>query len=140
MGDTQYANKGSASVAVQVFPTDLTIELDDVSTLPVITGNQYFYLVLELIDLSVFEVVKVTDVTGTTLTVQRAQGGTTAEAFPVGSRAENRVTKSTLDEFLQKGSDPTLPVGGVQYDMLLKQSANQDDAAWVSSLDSGLYA
>lgn len=140
MGVTQYANKGATTLAIDVLPSDLVVNVVDSSSLPVIDGiTQYFYMVLERADVSEFEVVKVTLVVGNALTVQRAQGGTLANNFFIGDRAENRVTKSTLDEFLQKGSDPILPPGGNQYDMLMKQSSAQDDADWVPSLDAGLF-
>lgn len=101
----QFANKGASLLAAPVAPGDTVITVFDASTYPPIVGTEYFYMVLEAIDLTSFEVVKVTLVVGNTVTIERAQGGTLAGAFAIGDYAENRITKTTLDEFLQREAD-----------------------------------
>jgi len=99
--NTQFVNFGRAVFAAPVAPADTTVTVDDASTFPPIAGAEYFYAVFEKQVAGVFvsEVVIVTDVTGNVLTVTRAVGGTTAEAFATNDVVENRVTMGTLDEF-----------------------------------------
>jgi len=54
------------------------------------------------------EVVYCTGRTGDTMTIVRAQEGTTALAFASGTIVENRVTKGTLQAFLQKNGGDTM--------------------------------
>ena len=49
------------------------------------------------------EIVKMTALVGSTLTVARGQGGTTARAWAAGSLVASRVTAEYLDRFLQRG-------------------------------------
>ena len=107
MGAMKFANQGTSFLAADVADTDLDLVVDDASSFPVIAVGEYFYVVLEKLDRTAFEVCKVTSVAlGTnTLTVERAQGGTVAQAFAIGDYVENRVTKSTLDEFIQRDGD-----------------------------------
>ena len=71
---------------------------------------------------STVEIVKITARSGDTLTVTRAQEGTTGLAWAAGSYIENRVTKATLDYLAQNqgtgsdsigiGTSPTVSGGG----------------------------
>jgi hypothetical protein len=54
------------------------------------------------------EIVYCTGRTGDTLTIVRAQEGTTARAFASGTIVENRVTKGSLNAFLQKNGGDTI--------------------------------
>ena len=105
MGDLQFSNKGASTLAVLVQPTDVIIEVVDASSYPTLSGSEYFLMVLETLDVSQFEVVRVINVTGNILDVVRGVGGTIAGAFAVGDRAENRLTKTTLEEFIQRSGD-----------------------------------
>ncbi len=82
-------------------------------------GGDFFMLKLinPLANPVVSEIVAVTARTGDTLTVQRAQEGTSASAFPGGSIASHRVTAGTLQRFLDRNGDtatgPINLAGGV---------------------------
>lgn len=54
-----------------------------------------------------FEIVLVTQVVGDTLTVVRAQEGTPARTFAVGSRVELRLTTAVMNDLLQTGGGNT---------------------------------
>lgn len=78
-----------------------SIVVSDASRLPTLSAGDYFYLVLQkFTDRSYVEIVKVTGVASNTLTVVRAQAGSTAKAFAIGDYAELRLTKGTFDEYL----------------------------------------
>ncbi len=58
----------------------------------------------DLEGVSGWEIVKVTDVTGNTLTVERAQDNTTALTFSTGERVEMRVNVQTLLDMISDGA------------------------------------
>ena len=52
-----------------------------------------------------WEIVKVTDVSANTLTIVRAQEGTTAVTWPVGTRIELRLTSGTMTRVASRAVD-----------------------------------
>ena len=98
----QFANKGTSFLAVPLTAGALAVAVVDASTYPTInTPDEFYFLVVEDLALTTFEVLKVTNAVGNVLTVERAQDGTVAQAFAVGARAENRINKGALDQFRQ---------------------------------------
>lgn len=78
-----------------------SVVVSDASRLPALSVGDYYYLVLQkFTDRTSVEVVKVTGVSGNTLTVVRAQAGTTAKSFAIGDYAEQRVTVGTFSEYI----------------------------------------
>ena len=93
----KFTNNGKTTLSASVAASDTSISVSDASVLPSISGSEYFYLTLQ--DTSGdLEVVKVTAVSSNTLTVTRAQEGTTAIAFASGDKAENRLTAGGLND------------------------------------------
>lgn len=94
-----HANNAKTTVASLVGPADTYIPCVDATKFPTITAGTYFLVTLD--NGGATEVIRVNGVVGNNLTpCVRAQEGTIASSFPAGSRAENRVTKGTLDSFL----------------------------------------
>jgi len=84
----------------------LTVTGGDGALFPAPTGSDYFYATL--IDTSNnLEIIKCTARTTDTLTIVRAQEGTTARAFAIGDRIELRITKAGLGEFLNDADTGT---------------------------------
>lgn len=78
-----------------------SVVVSDASRLPALSAGDYYYLVLQkFTDRTNVEVVKVTGAVGNTLTVVRAQAGTTAKSFAIGDYAEQRVTVGTFSEYI----------------------------------------
>lgn len=78
-----------------------SVVVSDASRLPALSAGDYYYLVLQkFTDRTNVEVVKVTGAAGNTLTVVRAQAGTTAKSFAIGDYAEQRVTVGTFSEYI----------------------------------------
>jgi hypothetical protein len=68
---------------------------------PTLGVDDYFYATISSVA-NAYEVVKVTARATDTLTVERAQEGTTALSFPAGSRIELRVTAQNIVELLDQ--------------------------------------
>lgn len=64
-------------------------------------SGEIFYAVITNADRDL-EVVKVTNISGNTLTVERGQDGSTAQAWCRGSVIAQRLTAAVLDSFIQK--------------------------------------
>lgn len=97
-----YANNAKTTLAATVASGDTTITVVDGSAFPNPNTSAGEYFLATLDAGSVIEIVKVTGRTGNTFTgVVRAQEGTMATSFGVGSKIDNRVTRDTLTSFLR---------------------------------------
>lgn len=82
-----------------------------------LSGGDYYRATIESNGL--FEIIQINAVSGDTLTVVRGVEGTTAQAWTVGARIEVRVTRGTLENFVQDNDarltdtrPPSGPAGG----------------------------
>lgn len=92
---------GTAYLAAPLTAVGLSLTVDNPAWLPSLASGDYFYLVLQKFsDRSYVEIVKVTGVSGSVLTIVRAQSGTAAKAFSTGDYAELRLTTDSLVEFV----------------------------------------
>ena len=66
---------------------------------PVISAGSYFYATL-ISTGGTYEIVKVTARVGDTMTIVRAQEGTTAQSFASGSRIEARITAASITDLI----------------------------------------
>jgi len=81
----------------------LTITAGDGSKFPTLGVGDYFYATIT--DPSGnYEVVKVTAVSGSSMTIVRGQEGTIALSFPVGSRIEQRITAQSILDVVSQTS------------------------------------
>lgn len=87
--------------------TTMTVSAGQGALFPTISAGHAALLTLEDVSGN-FEVVKATARTGDTITMVRAQDGTTAIAFASGSRVELRIPAGILNAFLQKNGGDTL--------------------------------
>lgn len=97
-----FTNNAASSLASGItnVATTLTVQTGDGAKFPSPSGGDYFYLTLD--DLTNVEVVKCTARTGDTLTVTRAQDGTTAQSFASGTtKVELRLTRAVMQAFAQ---------------------------------------
>jgi hypothetical protein len=93
------ANNASGTLATAISASDTGIALatGNGALFPTLSAGEYFYLTLTAPS-GAFEIVKATARVGDALTVVRAQEGTTAIGFPVGSRVELRVTAAAVND------------------------------------------
>ena len=104
-----FSNNASSLLASGIAPTDttVTVQAGQGALFPTISAGQVAACTLEDVSGDI-EVVYATGRTGDTLTIARAQEGTTAIAFASGSRLEQRVTEAVLASLLQKQGGDTL--------------------------------
>lgn len=97
-----FANNVSTKLDTSIQSTATSMTVLDASAMPTPTGGDYFLLTLVgLVDgkETSWEIVKVTARTGNTLTVVRAQEGTTAVFWAGGTKVELRMTAAVLNGF-----------------------------------------
>lgn len=94
---TQVINNYTDALTAAIGPTDTDI---DVGIAPSVTVSADDALTLTLYAAGVLEIVKVTGINGTTLTVERAQEGTVARAWALGTALSARLTRQTLLDLL----------------------------------------
>lgn len=100
MNQAVYTNFYARSMPNALGATDLTLTVNDAAMLPILTNGDYMYLVLLRVADGEQEIVKVTAISDSTLTLVRAQEGTTALAFAANDGVLNYLTKATLDDKL----------------------------------------
>ena len=94
----KFSNNGKTTLASGITNSATSITVNDGSVFPSLSGGDTFFMTLE--DTSGnMEIVSVSAVSSNTLTVTRAQEGTTARAFSAGDKAENRLTAAGLNSF-----------------------------------------
>jgi hypothetical protein len=88
---------GTLATAINASDTGIVLTTGNGASFPALGATDYFYATLESTG-GTFEVIKVTARSGDSMTVVRAQEGSTANSFAAGSRIELRVTaQSVLD-------------------------------------------
>lgn len=102
-----FANNASSLAASAILSGDTTIVVDSAASFPTPSAGQQLAVTIEDTSGNI-EVVYCTGITSNTLTVVRAQEGTSAQGFASGSRVEMRVTEGVLASFLQKHGGDTL--------------------------------
>jgi len=91
-----YSNNASTTLSAGINDSTTTIGIASASGFPSISGSNYYFATIANTNNTKIEVVKVTAGT-TSLTVTRAQDGTTAQAFDSGDNFQLRVTAATLE-------------------------------------------
>jgi len=92
----KFSNLASSTLSSGINDSVTTVPVASASSFPSLSGSDYFYLSLGIGAGS--EVVKVTGVSGTNLTVVRGQDGTTAAAWTSGTTIALRVVAAALDD------------------------------------------
>lgn len=103
-----FKNNATALLAASISTSGTTLVLAAGSGIkfPVLTGPDFFYGTI-YDSAGNYEIVKVTARVADSLTVVRAQEGTTALAFSSGDAFAQRVTAASLNDFAQKSVDQT---------------------------------
>jgi hypothetical protein len=94
---------GTLATAISASDTGIVLTAGNGANFPALGASDYFYATLESTG-GTLEVIKVTARSGDSMTVVRAQEGSTANSFAAGSRIELRVTVANATEFLQSGT------------------------------------
>jgi hypothetical protein len=95
----KFSNNATTTLAASISASDTTIAVVDASKLPVLATGDYTYITIDTDTASpTLEILKVTAVSGNTLTVVRGQDGTTASSFAAGTKVELRLTAALLND------------------------------------------
>ena len=92
----KFANNAYSTLSAGITDVATSFDVASVSTFPTIGVSDHMYL--SIVGSAYVEIVKVTGVSGTTLTVVRGQDGTTGTAHDSGDRVELRVTTAMLTD------------------------------------------
>ena len=118
------------TTAISASDVGLAVAAGTGTLFPTLGASDYFYATLVSAG-GTYEVIKVTARVGDTMTIVRAQEGTTAQSFTSGSRIEVRVTAASIQDMLdyhdQASEISFTPTGGIS-------SNNVQDA--IAELDS----
>ena len=108
-----FSNNAATTLSAGVGDSATSITVTDGSVFPSLSGSEYFYLTLEVdSDPDLKEIVKCTARSGNTLTITRAQDGTSARSFSTADKAELRLTAAGLNDVAtQADTDTTYSVG-----------------------------
>ena len=104
----KFANKFSTTLSSGINNSVTSLSIASATGFPTISGGHHAYVTLDNGDGTTVEVVKVTNISGTTLTVTRAQDGTSAAAFSAGAKVEIRMTSALLQDVKDEGPDDTV--------------------------------
>lgn len=97
----KFSNNVKTELSSGITSSATSITVVDASGFPALSGSDYtLATIIDLDDIDVLEVVKVTAISSNTLTVVRAQESTTARAFDTGDRVELRFTSGLLETAL----------------------------------------
>jgi len=125
----KFSNNAKTTLSSGITSSATSIAVVDAAAWPTLgSGDHTLCTLITVADPDVLEIVKVTAISGNTLTVVRAQEGTTARAFASADKAELRVTAGLLEQALT-GTDVvkldsltasatasySMAVGGVAY-------------------------
>jgi hypothetical protein len=91
---------GTLATAISASDTGIVLTTGNGASFPALAAGDYFYATLESTG-GTFEVIKVTVRSGDSMTVVRAQEGSTANSFAAGSRIELRVTVGSVAGYVQ---------------------------------------
>jgi hypothetical protein len=91
-----YSNNASTTLSAGINNSTTTIPIASASGFPSIGSGEYYFATIANTNNTKIEIVKVTAGT-TSLTVTRAQDGTSAQAFDSGDNFQLRVTAATLE-------------------------------------------
>jgi|TARA_B110000902_G_scaffold214424_1_gene246391 hypothetical protein len=108
-----FSNNAKTTLASNISTSATSITVLDGSVFPVLSGSDYTYVTFEGLSGTV-EIVKVTALSGNTLTVVRAQDNTSASAFTTGDKCELRLTAAGLNEVANQADTDTNTTYSIQ--------------------------
>ena len=97
------ANNATSTTATAINASDIGVVLatGGGTVFPALAAGEYFYITFESSG-GTYEIAKATARVGDSLTIVRAQEGTTAQSFAAGSRVELRITAASINDLLDE--------------------------------------
>lgn len=117
-----FKNNASSTLDTAISASDLglAVAYGDGTLFPAVGASEYYYMTIEATD-GTYEVVKVTARSGDSMTIVRAQEGTTALAFTAGARCEIRMTNQGIVDKVADASN--LTANSVTFDKIEQVAA-----------------
>ena len=103
----QFTNNAATNLSADISASATSITVADASEFPTLSGSGYTYATFSNLAETTIEVVKVTAISGNTLTVVRGQDNTTAASFASGDKCELRVTAALLNDIATQADTDT---------------------------------
>jgi hypothetical protein len=122
-------NNVSSTLATAIAPSDTGLVVADGSRFPTITAGDYFYVTL-VSQAGQTEIVKVTARVGNSMTVARAQDGSLAASFQVGTLVDMRVNVASIAELRNEAGEITIADAGGYYTSGTVEGALQEAAVY----------
>jgi hypothetical protein len=94
-------NNAFSTLATAITASDTGIVVANGSAFPALSAGEYFYITL-VSQAGTTEIIKVTARVGNSMTVVRAQDGSTAATFQVGALVEMRVTSASITDLVDE--------------------------------------
>jgi len=137
-------NNANSTITTAISASDvgLAVATGTGSIFPVLGAGDYFYATL-VSSGGTYEIVKVTARVGDTMTIVRAQEGTTAQSFASGSRIEVRVTAASITDMVDEhdqASEISLADAGGYYTSGNVEGALQEIGADFAGLDASIVS
>ena len=126
-----YSNNYLAALSIAITNSATTMTVSTAAGLPSISGSKYFFLTID--GGYTKEVVKVTAVSSTTLTIVRAQEGTTAVSWAAGVVIELRFTQSSVIDWTDATAN-IVTTGSITGNQHISGYATTATAAAVTTL------
>ena len=99
----KFSNNAKTTITGSLTTSATSVSVTDASNFPTLGAGDYTYATLaEASTPANFEIVKVTAISSNTLTVTRAQQGTTARSFAASDLCELRVTAGLMEEAIDE--------------------------------------
>lgn len=133
MANIKFTNNASTTLAAPLADTDLSLVVaaGHGAKFPSLSGEEYFIGTLVRGD-GAHEIVKVSDVSADTFTIERAQEGTTALDFSIGDAFELRLTAGSLNDILNIQAASELEAGIAAFANGVEVAAGIEEAKAVS--------
>lgn len=107
MGKQLYTNNASTTLAANATSGATSLSLGSGAAFASPTGGDWQMATISDPATGLMEIIKITARSSNTVTVTRAQEGTTARAWASGTRIEARITKGMLERLAQSNADTT---------------------------------
>ena len=120
-------NNALSTLATGVTASDTGIVVVDGSQFPAITAGEYFYATL-VSQAGTTEIIKVTARVGNSMTVVRAQDGSTAATFQAGTLVEMRVNVASIADLRDEAVEISIADAGGYYTSGTVEGALQETA------------
>ena len=128
-------NNAVSTLTTPISASDTGIVVASGAQFPTLAGGDYFYATL-VSPAGTTEIVKVTARVGNSMTVVRAQDGSSAASFTAGSLVEMRVNAASIRELRDEASEISIADAGGYYTSTNVEGALQEARVRTPTVDS----